>query len=49
MATRQDPKVYLFFTRTDNGKAAAKHLFNGLMNVLKIVTKKSPFLRIVLS
>ena len=24
MATRQDPKVYLFFTRTDNGKAAAK-------------------------
>ena len=23
MATRQDPKVYLFFTRTDNGKAAA--------------------------
>ena len=24
MATRQDPKVYLFFTRTENGKAAAK-------------------------
>lgn len=24
LATRQDPKVYLFFTRTDNGKAAAK-------------------------
>lgn len=24
MATRQDPKVYLFFTRTDNGKAVAK-------------------------
>lgn len=24
MATRQDPKVYLFFTRTDHGKAAAK-------------------------
>ena len=24
MATHQDPKVYLFFTRTDNGKAAAK-------------------------
>ena len=24
MTTRQDPKVYLFFTRTDNGKAAAK-------------------------
>ena len=24
MVTRQDPKVYLFFTRTDNGKAAAK-------------------------
>ena len=24
IATRQDPKVYLFFTRTDNGKAAAK-------------------------
>ena len=24
MATRQDPKIYLFFTRTDNGKAAAK-------------------------
>ena len=24
MATRQDPKVYLFFTRTDKGKAAAK-------------------------
>lgn len=24
MATRQDPKVYLFFTRTGNGKAAAK-------------------------
>lgn len=24
MATRQDPKVYLFFTCTDNGKAAAK-------------------------
>ena len=24
IVTRQDPKVYLFFTRTDNGKAAAK-------------------------
>lgn len=24
IATRQDPKVYLFFTRTDNGKAVAK-------------------------
>ncbi|WP_228130672.1 alpha/beta fold hydrolase [Acinetobacter brisouii] len=24
MATRQDPKVYLFFTRTEHGKAAAK-------------------------
>ncbi|MNR83282.1 putative non-heme bromoperoxidase BpoC [compost metagenome] len=24
MVTRQDPKVYLFFTRTENGKAAAK-------------------------
>lgn len=24
MTTHQDPKVYLFFTRTDNGKAAAK-------------------------
>ena len=24
LATRQDPKVYLFFSRTDNGKAAAK-------------------------
>ena len=24
MATRQDPNVYLFFTRTENGKAAAK-------------------------
>ncbi|MCH4247027.1 MAG: alpha/beta hydrolase [Acinetobacter populi] len=24
LVTRQDPKVYLFFTRTDNGKAAAK-------------------------
>lgn len=24
LITRQDPKVYLFFTRTDNGKAAAK-------------------------
>ena len=24
MATRQDPKVYLFITRTENGKAAAK-------------------------
>lgn len=24
LATRQDPKVYLFFTRTENGKAAAK-------------------------
>ena len=24
LATRQDPKFYLFFTRTDNGKAAAK-------------------------
>ncbi|ENX04030.1 hypothetical protein F900_00521 [Acinetobacter modestus] len=24
MATRQDPKVYLFFTRTNKGKAAAK-------------------------
>lgn len=24
LATHQDPKVYLFFTRTDNGKAAAK-------------------------
>ena len=24
MATGQDPKVYLFFTRTENGKAAAK-------------------------
>ncbi len=24
MATRQDPKVYLFFTRTENGKAVAK-------------------------
>ena len=24
LVTRQDPKVYLFFTRTDNGKTAAK-------------------------
>ncbi len=24
MVTGQDPKVYLFFTRTENGKASAK-------------------------
>lgn len=26
MVTRQDPKVYLFFTLTENGKAAAKQI-----------------------